>query len=129
MKMDIRIRQQDRIDARFDGLTVTTAQDGSAPAPFDLFLASLGTCSGFYLSRFCNQRRIPTEGIRITQEATRDPETRKVTAIDLTVFLPESFPGKYRQAALRAMGQCSVKKSLAAPPEIRTQLAPAPVSA
>ena len=127
MKMDISIINSTRIDARFDGLTVTTAQDGSAPAPFDLFLASIGTCGGFYLARFCQQRDIATDGVRITQEVVRDPDSRLISRIELAVHLPDSFPDKYRQAALRAIEQCSVKKNLAAPLDIQVHLAEAAV--
>jgi len=129
MKMDIQIQANERIHAQFDGLTVITAQDGSAPAPFDLFLASMGTCSGFYLARFCKQRGISTAGIGITQEIQRDPESHLVTHIDLAIQLPESFPDKYRKAAVRAAEQCTVKKNLAAPPEIKVHLAETNVSA
>jgi putative redox protein len=129
MKMDIEIHANESIHAQFDGLTVITAQDGSAPAPFDLFLASMGTCGGFYLARFCKQRGIATEGIRITQEIDRDPDSHLVTRIDLSIHLPESFPEKYRQAAVRATEQCTVKKNLAAPPEIQVHLARTTVTA
>jgi ribosomal protein S12 methylthiotransferase accessory factor len=123
MKMDIQIHANESIHAQFDGLTVITAQDGSAPAPFDLFLASMGTCGGFYLARFCKQRGIATEGIHITQEIQRDPDSHLVTHIDLAIHLPQSFPDKYRLAAVRAAEQCTVKKNLAAPPEIKVHLA------
>ena len=122
MKMDIILGSDERIEARFDGLTVTTAQDGSAPAPFDLFLASMATCAAFYVSRFCSQRGIPTEGIRVTQTAHRDPETRMVKRIDIELGLPDSFPEKYHKAAIRAAEQCTVKKHLAEPPEIAIQV-------
>ena len=123
MLMDISIQDSDRIEARFDGLTVTTAQDGSAPAPFDLFLASIGTCGAFYVSKFCKQRNISTDGIKVRQTFQRDPDSRMVTRIDLELDLPDNFPEKYRQAAVRAAGQCSVKKTLAAPPAIDVHLA------
>jgi len=122
MMMDIAIGDSDRIEARFDGLTVTTAQDGSAPAPFDLFLASIGTCGTFYLAKFCRQRNIPTEGIKVREKIERDPQTRLVTRIDLELDLPDSFPDNYRQAAVRAANSCTVKKNLAAPPAIHVHL-------
>ena len=128
MKMDIQIHTNESIHATFDGLTVITAQDGTAPAPFDLFLASMGTCGGFYLARFCKQRGITTEGIRITQEIQRDPDSHLVTHIDLAIHLPVDFPDKYRQAAVRAAEQCTVKKNLAAPPAITVHLAETTVS-
>jgi ribosomal protein S12 methylthiotransferase accessory factor len=121
MEMDIVLQEEGRVEARFQGQAVATAQDGSAPAPFDLFLASIGTCAGFYVGRFCESRGIPTDGIRIRQTALRDPATRRVTAIDIAVDLPATFPARYADAVVRAAGTCSVKKHLAVPPEIRVE--------
>lgn len=109
----------DRVDATFDGLTVTTDQDGSAPSPFALFLASIGTCAGIYVSRFCRQRGIPTEGVRIRQRAHWNAATRLVERIDLDIEVPPEFPAAYREAVARSAQLCAVKKHLETPPEIR----------
>ena len=119
MVFDIALHDDDRVDARFDGLEVVTRQDGTGPAPFDLFLASIGTCSGYYVGQFCRRRGIGTAGIRIRQTATRDERSGMVVRIDVDVELPPEFPAKYRAAVVRAAETCSVKKHLAAPPEIR----------
>jgi ribosomal protein S12 methylthiotransferase accessory factor len=119
MVLDITLHDDDRVDARFDGVEVVTRQDGTAPAPFDLFLASIGTCSGYYVGQFCRRRGIGTDGIRIRQTAIRDADSGMVVRIDVDVLLPPGFPDKYRAAVVRAAESCSVKKHLAAPPEIR----------
>jgi ribosomal protein S12 methylthiotransferase accessory factor len=118
MEMRITFPEGDRVDAEFDGIRVTTHQDGSAPSPFALFLASIGTCAGIYVSRFCRQRGIPTEGVRIRQVAHWDAATRLVARIDLEIELPADFPDPYREAVVRAANLCAVKKHLDAPPEI-----------
>lgn len=118
MRMDISLRDDEAVEARFHGHTIQTAQDGSKPAPFDLFLASLGTCTGYYVARFCRLRSIPTDGIRITQISERDPDTHMVGTVEIDIELPESFPDRYRDAVLRAAKQCAVKRHLAAPPVI-----------
>ena len=123
MEMTIEFPGGDRVDARYDGLTVVTNQDGSAPAPFDLFLASIGTCAGFYASRFCRQRGIPTEGMKITQRATVDPATRLIDRIDLSIELPPGFPEQYRDAIVRSAQLCAVKKHLETPPRIEVRTA------
>ncbi len=128
MKLDIRIRNSERIEARFDGLTVSTAQDGSAPAPFDLFLAALGTCAGYYLAQFCHSRGIATGGIHISQTVHRQAATCLADRIELEITLPADFPQRYRSAAMRAVEQCTVKKQLAAPPVIETRLSDQPVT-
>lgn len=92
--------------------------EGAAPAPFDLFLSSLGTCAGYYVLSFFQSRGLSTEGLSIDQHWERDPASRRITAIDLTVHLPDSFPSKYEQAVLRAAELCSVKQLLADPPQV-----------
>jgi putative redox protein len=123
MEMTIEFPGGDRVDARYDGLTVVTNQDGSAPAPFELFLASIGTCAGFYASRFCRQRGIPTEGMKIRQRATVDPATHLIDRIDLSIELPPGFPEQYRDAIVRSAQLCAVKKHLEAPPRIEVRTA------
>lgn len=118
MEMEIVLAGGDRVDARFDGLTVSTDQDGTAPAPFDLFLASIATCAGIYVARFCAQRGIAIDGVRLVQRATRDPQSRMIRRIEIDVELPEDFPDQYRAAVVRAAEQCAVKKHLADPPSI-----------
>ena len=116
--MEIRLEGGDRVSARWSGTTVTTDQDGSSPAPFELFLASLGTCAGFYVARFCHRRGIPATGVHIEQHVALDAATHVVSRIDIDIHLPDDFPSQYRDAVLRAAGQCVVKKHLEHPPEV-----------
>lgn len=110
------------IDVHFKGHTVRTDQPvkagggDSAPAPFDLFLASIATCAGYYVAHFCEQRQIPTDGLGLTLEPIRDVERRRVGTIRLEVRLPEGFPDKYRPAIVRAVDQCAVKRHILEPP-------------
>ena len=112
-----------RVDAHFDPFTLKTDQppagggEGSAPTPFDTFLASIGTCAGIYVLGFCRQRGIPTEGVRILQRVHPDPATGMVGKIDLEIQTPPGFPEKYLPALMRAADQCKVKKHLERPPK------------
>jgi ribosomal protein S12 methylthiotransferase accessory factor len=118
-----------KVDARFRDHRVTTDQPekgggtNTAPAPFEMFMASLGTCAGFYALRFCQQRNIDTSELGLTLETARDPESKKLESIDLHLALPPEFPEKYEKAIVRAIDQCAVKKVMADPPEIRTLVA------
>lgn len=89
----------------------------SAPAPFDLFLASIGTCAGFYALRFCQQRGIDTQDLGLGLEVRRSDSGKRVDRIDLQVDLPAEFPEKYRAALIRAIDQCTVKRHILEPPE------------
>ena len=122
MNIEITFPGGDRVDATVRGHTVSTDQDDTAPSPFDLFLASIGTCAGIYVSRFCMQRGIDPREIRIAQRAFADPGSGMVTRIELEIRLPEGFPERYRDALTRAAGLCAVKKHLERPPviEVRT---------
>jgi putative redox protein len=97
--------------------------EGLAPAPFDLFLASIGSCAGYYVLSFFQSRELSTEGLSIEQSWQRDPASRRITSIDLTVHLPDTFPQKYERAVLRAADLCSVKRLLSDPPEVTTAVA------
>lgn len=110
------------VNAAFKGFTVATDQKvengggAKAPEPFDLFLASLGTCAGFYALRFCQQRGIDTQGLGLTLSTERDPEAKRLAMIRLEIELPAGFPEKYRDAILRSVDQCAVKRHIVDPP-------------
>ena len=113
-----------RVSAQYDGFDIATDQpeknggENSAPSPFDLFLVSLGTCAGFFALRFCQQRELKTDGMRLSLATERNPETKRLDRIEITLNLPDGFPEKYRAAIIRATDQCAVKKVLVDPPEI-----------
>lgn len=112
------------VDAHYGPYTIKTDQppsgggSGSAPAPFSLFLASLGTCAGIYVLGFCRQRGLPTEGITLVQRMSRNPATHMVDNISLEIQLPAGFPEKYRDAIIRVAEQCAVKKHMENPPHM-----------
>ena len=122
MEMEIVYPGNKRVDAIFRHFTITTDQPGvvggddSAPAPFDLFIASIGTCAGIYALSFMQQRGIPTENSKITLQARRDPETKLISDITLDLMLPPEFPEKYTEAIIKAVDLCAVKRHLAEPP-------------
>lgn len=119
MEMMIDFPGGSRVDAHFDGFTVPTDQPpaGSAPTPFATFLASIGTCAGIYVLGFCQQRGIPTEGLRLVERVHSNPMTHMVDKIDLEIQVPSSFPDKYRDSLIRSAELCAVKKHLENPPK------------
>ncbi len=129
-EMEIYFPGGKRVYAHYKGFTIETDQpvtgggEGSAPAPFDLFMASIGTCAGIYLLAFLQQRGLPTEGAGVEMSREVDPDTGLVTRIRLDLRLPAEFPEKYREAVARAVEQCAVKRHLNQPPvfEVRPLL-------
>lgn len=135
MKFEVSFPGGMRVDAQVRGHIVQTDQPLSvggtdtAMAPFDLFLSSLATCAGFYAMRFCQERQIPIDGLGVSLEPIRNLETKKLATIRIELTLPESFPEKYRDAILRAVDHCAVKRVVMDPPEFEITMVEAPAEA
>jgi ribosomal protein S12 methylthiotransferase accessory factor len=121
-----------RVDASYKGLVVHTDQpaplgESTAVSPFDLLLASIATCMGYYALRFCQERELSTEGLGLTLTSERDLERKRVSTIRIELTAPDGFPEQYESAILRAMDLCAVKKFVHEPPEfdLRVKLAAA----
>jgi len=119
--IDISFPGGKRVDARVGDFVVRTDQprelggEGSAVAPFDLFLASLAACAGIYVLGFCQARGIPTEGLAMRQTVAEvDAVTKLPRRIRIELRLPTSFPDHLRAAIVRAAESCKVKKVLGA---------------
>jgi putative redox protein len=124
MSMKIVFPGGQRVDAEYKGITIHTDQPldaggtGSAPTPFDLFLASLGTCAGFFVLSFCQTRRIPTRDVSLVLTAVRDEARHRVAAVEIEVLLPKDVPPETADACVRAAGQCSVARHLLDAPAV-----------
>lgn len=115
-----------KVDAHFRGHTFKTDQPpaDSAPMPFELFLASIGTCAGIYVLGFCRQRNLPTDGIRIVQRNHPNMATSLMDTIELEIQVPPTFPEQYHAALVRSAELCKVKKTLENPPtfDVKTKV-------
>ncbi|MFM0161233.1 OsmC domain/YcaO domain-containing protein [Paraburkholderia sediminicola] len=123
--MEIKVNFLDklRLEAKFDDFTVVADQpirykgDGSAPGPFDYFLASSALCAAYFVKLYCVTRNIPTENIRLSQNNIVDPENRYQQIFKIQVELPADISDKDRQGILRSIDRCTVKKVVQAGPE------------
>jgi ribosomal protein S12 methylthiotransferase accessory factor len=124
-KYNITFDGNKKVSAHFRDFTVHTDQqekgggENTAPSPFELFLASIGTCAGFFVASFCQSRSIPIDNMSIVQTVSRNDETHMVEKVMLDIMLPPDFPEKYKAAVIKAADTCSVKKHLLNPPEIQ----------
>lgn len=124
-RMEIKVNFLDnlRLEAKFDDFTVVADQpirykgDGSAPGPFDYFLASSALCAAYFVKLYCQTRNIPTENIRLSQNNIVDPENRYNQIFKIQVELPADISDKDRQGILRSIDRCTVKKVVQAGPE------------
>ncbi|WP_372597134.1 OsmC domain/YcaO domain-containing protein [Amphritea sp.] len=127
--MEIKVNFLDnlRLEAKFDDFTITADQpirykgDGSAPSPFDYFLASSALCAAYFVKVYCNARDIPTEDIRLSQSNIVDPENRYNQIFQIRVELPESISEKDRIGILRSIERCTVKKVVQEGPEFKIE--------
>ncbi|WP_223463972.1 OsmC domain/YcaO domain-containing protein [Pseudomonas sp. A-R-26] len=123
--MEIKVNFLDnlRLEAKFDDFTVIADQpirykgDGSAPGPFDYFLASSALCAAYFVKLYCETRNIPTENIRLSQNNIVDPENRYNQIFKIQVELPADISAKDRQGILRSIDRCTVKKVVQTGPE------------
>ncbi len=119
MEMVIDFPGDAKVDAHFGPFTVHTDQPptGAAPTPFATFLASIGTCAGIYVLGFCRQRNLPTEGMKIIQRISANPQTGMVDRIELEIQAPQGFPDHYLPALIKTAELCAVKKHFEQPPQ------------
>lgn len=124
--MKIKLAGRKKVNAELNGFTVYTDQplaaggEGTAPAPFDMFLASLGTCAGIYIVGFCQSRGLDSEGIEIELKLGYDQVQRRIGSVDLDIQVPSDFPEKYREALVNTANLCAVKKFIENPPTFNT---------
>ena len=111
-----------KVNAQWHGFEIATDQpasgggENSAPAPYDLFLASLGTCAGIFVLGFLQSRGLSTEGLEINQSMEWDPAAHLMKKISFKIVLPKDFPEKYKGAVIKAAEQCTVKRTVHSPP-------------
>jgi putative redox protein len=123
MQMEIILGEGRKVNADYNGHIIKTDQpveyggDNSAPAPFELFLASLGTCAGFYVKIFCMKRGIPTDNIKLIQSMEVDETSGMIGKIKIDIQLPPDFPEKYKDAVVNSANLCAVKKHIQNPPQ------------
>ena len=120
MNVNVRLGEDRVVEASLGSFTIRTDQPassggaGTAPSPFDLFLASIATCAGFYVLEFCRLRDLPTEGITVEMRPCRNLHSKMIDNVEIEIMLPEDFPAKYEKAVIRAAELCAVKKHLEA---------------
>ena len=127
--MEIKVNFLDnlRLEAKFDDFTVIADQpirykgDGSAPSPFDYFLASSALCAAYFVKVYCKARDIPTDNIRLSQNNIVDPEDRYNQIFRIHVELPENLSDKDRTGILRAIDRCTVKKVVQTGPDFQIE--------
>jgi ribosomal protein S12 methylthiotransferase accessory factor len=104
-----------RVDAEYKGFQIKTDQpayaggEGTAPAPFDLFLGSIATCVGFYVLAFCQNRGIQLDHASVTMRMSKSEEKKMIDKITFDIHLPSEFPEKYTKAVIKAVDSCAVK--------------------
>ncbi len=119
-----------KVNAEINGMVIKTDQpvkyggEGSAPSPFEHFLASVGTCAGIFILGFCTERKIPAENISLVERleyGRREDGKPFLEKIVLEILVPPDFPEKYYNALIKVADQCAVKKAIMNPPEFEVK--------
>ncbi len=116
-----------RVSAQIGPHTIETDQPPerggteSAPTPFQLFLASIGTCAGYYTLSFCEKRGIPMDRVQLVQHNDVGESGRLLSKVRVEIRVPADFPEEHRRAVAQIASQCSVKQSIAARPEFTVE--------
>lgn len=127
--MTINFLGRRQVSVNYRGQTILTDQpkgvggDGEAPTGFDLFIASLAACSGFYVQLFCQKRNIPLEAVKMELTPIFDTDSDVLSDINIKVETNSEFPEKYKKTIFNLIDQCAVKKQLIAPPRVNINLA------
>ena len=120
--MEIFLKENQKVEVHTRGHVIKTDQpimsggEDSAPSPFELFLASIGACAGFYVKTFCKQRGLPHENIKLVQKMHKNDQNM-IGTVEIKIIVPADFPEKYRPLLVKAANACSVKKHIANAPE------------
>jgi len=114
-----------RVDVAYKGHLIPTDQPeyagggGTAPSPFDLFLASLAACAGYYFLAFCQARKLTMQGGGLSMRMERSPQTKMIERVEIVLQLPPGFPEHYTPAVIKAVDACTVRAHLLQPPTIQ----------
>lgn len=125
MEITVNFLENLRLEAKFDDFTITTDQpvrykgDGTAPSPFDYFLASSALCAAYFVKLYCLSRDIPTDDIRVSQNNIVDPENRYNQTFQIQVELPSGILERDRLGIIRSADRCTVKKVVQQTPEFK----------
>ena len=123
MEMKISFPGGKKVESHFKGFNVITDQperaggEGTAPCPTELFLASIGTCAGYFALIFCDKRKLNTDGLNLKVDFIANRKTYLIEKIVIDLSLPPDFPEKYKDALIKAIDLCHVKKHFSQPPE------------
>ncbi len=123
MDMKITFPGNLKVDAHYKNFIIHTDQkiseggDETAPEPFSLFLSSIGTCTGIYILRFCQERNIPTKNLSLQLTFNKNQTTHFIDNIKISIQTPPNFPKNYQKALIKVAELCTVKKHLDHPPK------------
>jgi ribosomal protein S12 methylthiotransferase accessory factor len=123
MELKVTLEGGKRVATRIGNHRIITDQptkhggDDSAPAPYDLFMASIGTCAGFYVQSYCESKGFDASGIEVTLSPRRDPKSKQIIAFETTIHIPPELPEKLHTALKKVAEQCAVKKTIMNNPE------------
>lgn len=128
MEIEVVLSDNKKVDAKLNGFTISSDQpeksggNGTAPGPYDYFMASTALCAGYFVKTYCDARKISYEGIKISQMNETIGDQKYKQSINISIEVPSDFPEKHKEGLLRAVEGCTVKKTIDLIPEFKTTL-------
>jgi ribosomal protein S12 methylthiotransferase accessory factor len=129
MELQVTLEGDKRVSTRVGDHLIMTDQPtksggaDSAPAPFDLFMASIATCAGFYVQSYCQNKGIDCSGITLSLTTRQDDARKKIKAFIITIRIPDDLPDHLHKTLCKVAEQCAVTKTIVGQPEFIVQSA------
>ena len=92
--------------------------EDSGMTPTELFAASVGGCSQFFLTRFLHGKGVDPEGtvVEVTYEV--DESHTRITRMAFEIHFGAGVPEEMRDPASKVASACILHKTLEHPPEV-----------
>jgi uncharacterized OsmC-like protein len=110
-----------RLEGKAGPLSVEADSAEMAYSPFHMLASGLATCTFSVLASWATHAKLPVDDLTIEVGWTFAEDPHRVGSMDVDVLWP-SLPAERRNAAVRAAGLCTLKKTLEMPPQVAVEV-------
>lgn len=102
---------------------VENGGEDAGMTPPEWFLASLGSCVGFYAVQYCQARGLDASGLKIEVSAQKTVDKpARLDDILIDLVLPIALDPKHQRGLRLAVDACLIENTLTHSPRITTRL-------
>lgn len=121
MKITLLSDDRIRLDGKAGPLSVEADSAEMQYSPFHMLASGLATCTYSVLASWGTHAKLPVDDLAIEVGWKFAEEPHRVSDMDVDVIWP-SLPEERRNAAVRAAGLCTVKKTFEQPPVVGVEV-------